>query len=180
MEIKYVDDYVDKVWEKFPSLTRKEIEYILKFGLRSFYTHNVYGGDVLLKSPYFTLYCGKFFRDNLIFYHYWRIKNKIKLRIKYKRAKKTFNGEYYFGLTDKEFENYKAQFKSRGRRRQRVKFDYIYAYKILEECMLDRGRKHFFVLYFPTDVGWTLYQKNYETRNIKYIYRRTKDGFEQI
>lgn len=53
MEIKYVDDYVDKVWEKFPSLTRKEIEYILKFGLRSFYTHNVYGGDVLLKSPLF-------------------------------------------------------------------------------------------------------------------------------
>lgn len=180
MEIKYIDDYIDKVHKKFPSLSRKEIETILLFGMRSFYTHNLYGGDVLLKSPYFTLYSGKFFKDNLIFYHYWRIKNKIKLRIKYYRAKTIFNGEYYFGLTDKEFENYKSQFKSRGRRRTKVKFDHIYAYKILEECMLDKAKKHFFSLSFNEDVGFTFYKQNYEIRNFRYLYRRTKDGFEQI
>lgn len=70
MNIRTVEYYYDKVQEKFPDVERWEIDKILKYGMRSFYTHNLYGGDVLLKSPYFTLYSGKMFGSNLVFYHY--------------------------------------------------------------------------------------------------------------
>ncbi len=181
MEIREIGDYYDKVQEKFPDINKKEIEKILNYGMRSFYMHNLYGADVLLKSRYFTLYSGKIFDSNLVFYKYWRLKNKIKLRIKYKRNKERYNGEYYFGMTDKEFENYNSQFSSRGRRRQKVKLEHVYAYKILEECILDRAKKHFFLIKYPEDMGFTWYRKEAETRNIQYIYKRnSKNQIESI
>lgn len=70
MDIKHIEDYYEKVHEKFPELSIKQIDRILKFGFRSFYTHNLYGGDTLNKSPYFTMYCGKLFGNNLLFYNY--------------------------------------------------------------------------------------------------------------
>ena len=63
MEIKYIEDYYDRVKEKYPELTEKQISKILTFGFRSFYMHNMYGGDVLSKSPYLTVYCGRAFAD---------------------------------------------------------------------------------------------------------------------
>ena len=94
MELKRVEDYYDQIKEKFPEITEKQIDKILKFGFRSFYTHTLYGGDVLSKSPYFTMYCGKMFGDNLMYYKYWLLKSRIKLRIKYKRNKTPYSGYY--------------------------------------------------------------------------------------
>ena len=59
MKFTKIDDYVDKVAEKFPTIPKKSIRRIIEFGSRSFYANTYYGGDILLKSPYFTLYCGK-------------------------------------------------------------------------------------------------------------------------
>ena len=118
MEIVNVEKYYDKIQERFPDLSKKQIDKIVKFGLRSYYNHNLYGGDVLNKSKYFTMYTGKLFGDNMLFYQYRMNKNKIKLRIKYKRNKTRYSGYYYFGLTDSEFENYRKQFNKTGRRRQ--------------------------------------------------------------
>ena len=82
MEIVNVEKYYDKIQERFPDLSKKQIDKIVKFGLRSYYNHNLYGGDVLNKSKYFTMYTGKLFGDNMLFYQYRMIKNKIKLSIK--------------------------------------------------------------------------------------------------
>ena len=176
MEIVGVEKYYDKIKERFPELTKKQIERIVKFGLRSYYNHNLYGGDVLNKSRYFTMYTGKLFSDNLLFYQYRLIKNKIKLRIKYKRSKTKYDGFYYFGLTEEEFVNYKKQFKKTGRRRKKVIFDNIYAYKIKEECFANHKYKHFFKLAYPADVGFVLKLYDYTTRNFEYIFKRNKDN----
>ena len=176
MEIVNVEKYYDKIQEKFPSLTKNQIERIVKFGLRSYYNHNLYGGDVLNKSPYFTMYTGKLFNDNILFYQYRLIKNRIKLRIKYKRSKVKYDGNYYFGLTEEEFENYKKQFKKTGRRRRKVTFDKIYAYKIKDECLMDHRYKHIFKLNYPADGGFILKLKNYTTRNFEYVFKRNKDN----
>lgn len=77
-------------------------------------------------------------------------------------------------MSDREFEEYKSQFNSKGRRRQKVVLKQMYAYKILEECMLDKGKKHFFELKYDVDLGFTFYKENFETRNIQYIYKRNK------
>ena len=176
MEITSVEKYYDKIKEKFPGLTTKQIDRIVKFGLRSYYKHNLYGGDVLNKSPYFTMYTGKLFGDNILFYQYWLIKNKIKLRIKYKRNKTKYNGYYYFGLTDSEFEEYKKQFKKTGRKRRKVTFENVYGFKIQDECLLNRRYKHIFKFAYPVDVGFTLKLSTYTTRNFEYIFKRNEDN----
>ena len=176
MEIVNVEKYYDKIQERFPDLSKKQIDKIVKFGLRSYYNHNLYGGDVLNKSKYFTMYTGKLFGDNMLFYQYRMIKNKIKLRIKYKRNKTRYSGYYYFGLTDSEFENYRKQFNKTGRRRQKVTFDKIYAFKIEEECTMQNKYKHIFRLSYPVDVGFVLKLNNYTTRNFEYIFKRNKDN----
>ena len=63
MKIKKINDYYDAVQEKFPDLDRKEIEKILKHGLRSFYMINLLGGDVLFKNKTYTMYVGALFND---------------------------------------------------------------------------------------------------------------------
>ena len=176
MEITNVEKYYAKIKEKFPGLSTKQIDRIVKFGFRSYYTHNLYGGDVLNKSPYFTMYTGKLFGNNILFYQYWLIKNRIKLRIKYKRNKTKYSGYYYFGLTDEEFEEYKKQFKKTGRKKRKVTFKNIYAFKIQEECLLNRKHKHIFKLAYPVDVGFTLKLNDYTTRNFEYIFKRNKDN----
>lgn len=176
MELATVEKYYPKIKERFPDLRMKQIERIVKFGLRSYYTINLYGGDVLLKSPYFTMYTGKMFKSNLVFYQYWKIKYKIKLRIKYRRSKQEYDGFYYFGLTDELYNEYKSLLKPTGRRRQKFTFKKVYLYKILDECLLDRRFKHIFKVAYPTDIGFRFFKEELHTKDFEYILRRNKDN----
>lgn len=172
MELKQLQDYYDQVKERFPDLEMWEIDKILKHGMRSFYMVNVYGADVLLKHKSFTMYFGKLFRNNLIFYKYWRLKHKIKLRIKWKRDKRRWDGYYYFGLTEEDYQSY---FKNKkGRIKKKVNIQKLYGYKIPEECFLDQKFKYFFK-FKHEDVGFTLYYDEYLTRNVEYIGYRDKN-----
>ena len=176
MELKRIEDYYDKVQEKFPELTREQIDKILKFGFRSFYTHTLYGGDVLSKSPYFTMYCGKVFSSNVVFYNYWLLKTRIKLRIKYKRTRTQYDGYYYFGLSEDDFQYYLSQKKKTGRRRQKFHFKRIKLFKIVDEVICDRQYKHIFKIPYPVDNGFTIWREDVITRDFEYIYKRNKDN----
>lgn len=175
MKFTKIDDYVDKVAEKFPTIPKKSIRKILEFGSRSFYANTYYGGDVLLKSPYFTLYCGRVFKDNLLFYSYWKLKFKIKYRILYARRKTQYDGYYYFGLSENEYEIYKKQLKSKTKRRQKITFDTIYIYKILDECILHRHHIHFFKIPVKTDGKFCIKLTDFTTRDFEYLGKRSGD-----
>ncbi len=176
MELTTCDKYYDAIIERWPELTRKQVDKIVKRGLFSLYMYNLYGGDVLIKHPKFTMYFGKLFKDGLIFYKYWQIKWKIKLRIQYKKAKTQYDGYYYFGLTDGEYEKYKSKIKSTGRRREKFTFDSLFLYKIPEESFLHKEYKHFFKIRFPEDCGFTMYKKKWVARDFEYIWKRNKDN----
>ena len=176
MKIKYIEDYYDKVKEKYPELTERQISRILTYGFQSFYLHTLYGGDILSKSPYLTVYCGKCFVDPSKFGWYRAIKKAIKLRVKYKRSKVSWDGYYYFGLTDEEFEYYKSQMKKSGRRRQKFHFKKITLYKLLDEALITKRYNHIFKIKYPLNVGFLHIREDVITRNFDYILRRNKDG----
>ena len=176
MELATCEKYYDKIKERFPELSYKQIDKIIKKGLRSFYLTNLYGGDVLLKHQSYAMYTGRLFLSNLTFHKYWRVKWKIKLRIKYKREKTKYDGYYYFGLTDERFQEFQSNFKSKGRRRVKVRFTNLMMYKILDECLLHTEYKHIFKIEYPEDCGFTMYKENYEARNFEYILKRNKDN----
>lgn len=183
MQLAYPEKYYEKVKEQFPDLTYREIDKIIKFGLRSFFINCGYGGDILLSSPNFRLYCGKLFKKPDIWNRYRVLKKSIKERIKYKRHKTKFDGYYYFGLSDEQFRQFKENFKptgmgqkSKGKRRLKVTFHHLKAYKILEECKAHNYR-HIFRLQFDIDVGFTFYKETYTTRYYQYILKR--DSFNK-
>lgn len=178
--IKYYTDYIDEVNEKFPSLSKHEIKQILNYGLKMFNTCHRNGLDTINITSYYTMYTGKLFNDDFTHYHYWRLKYKRKLRFLYRRQKTIYDGHYYFGMTEKEFEYYQSQKKNRGTRRQVFHYPYMFAYKIKEEAFADRGRKYFFIVDYPEDVGWMFYKENWTTRRARYFAYRDDNGNIQM
>lgn len=173
MELVTCEKYYDKVLEKFPELSRKQVDKIIKHGLSSLYMLNLYGGDVLLKHPKYTMYFGKLFNNRLTFLKYSVIKWKIKLRIKYKRNKTQYSGYYYFGLSDSLFDSLNFIY---SKKRRNIHFKNIKFYKILEECTVDHRFNHFFRVKYPEDCGFTMFKTDYTVKYAEYICKRNSKG----
>ena len=134
MDIINPEKYYTQVQERFPELSINQIDKIVKYGLRSFAGHNMIGGDVLLKAPYFTGYCGKLFLKSEIYRKYVLIKKSIKARIRYKRVKKYFDGRYYFGMMKKDYEKYYLPYKQKKNKAMALRN--IPLFKSYEECTI--------------------------------------------
>lgn len=171
MDIVYAEKYYKQVQERFPELSEKQIDKIIKYGLRSFFAHNKFGGDVLLKSNYYTAYAGRLFINMNFFACYYVLKMKIKLRIKYKRSKTVFNGKYYFGLKK---DKYDELFGKGKHKRKTVVFEKLPIYKVYEECLL---HKPDYIFEFDhKDIGFFKLKRNFRLSRYNLIARRNKNG----
>lgn len=176
MQLKYIEDYYAQVKERFPDLEDWEIDRILKHGMRSFFTLNAKGADVLIRSAHnaFTMFFGKLFSTKEKSVNYYYLKWRIKLRIKYSHATKVWDGNYYFGLTEEEYKKYIPQ--KKGRIKNKIVFNDILAYKIKEEAFLNTHDVYFYKLSVPEEKGYVIPLDNYETRNITLIAKRDNEG----
>ena len=128
MKFTTIDDYLDKVAERYSAIPKESLKKVIEYGLRSYYHINNMGGDVLLKSRYFTAYSGKFFPPEKIynFYIYRRLKMAVKYRMLYSRKGKKYDGYYYIGINNDLYQTYK---------KSNVLAN-VYDYKLLEELVL--------------------------------------------
>jgi hypothetical protein len=78
-------------------------------------------------------------------------------------------------MSNAEFEYYKSQMKSHGRRRQKFHFKNIYLFKVKNEVLLNKKNKHVFRIAYPLDCGFSIYKEDVVTRNFEYILRLNKD-----
>ena len=175
MEIKKVEDYYDKVKEKFPDLEMWEIEKILKHGFQSLFTLNNNGGDVIIRSSRgFLMYFGRLFNNKEKWMKYRILKWRIKLRMNYFNSKPIWDGNYYFGLTEEEYDSFIP--KKKGRYKNKITFPELKAYKIKEEAVLIQRNKYLFRLTGEKDRGVAFKEKDYSTRNIELIAIKDKNG----
>ena len=176
MQLRYIEDYYDKIKERFPDLETWEIEKILKHGMQSFFWVNSRGGDVIIKSPKnrFTMYFGKMFNNMDLRGKYYNIKWKIKLRILYLAKKPIWDGYYYFGLSEEEYQRLIPE--KSGRIKSKIEFEKIQAFKIKEEAFLFKPWKYIFRLKETEDQGLVFKAENYSTRNIDLIAIRDSTG----
>ena len=121
MAIKNMFDYIDIVHEKFPLVPESDIKKILSFGLKSIYLHNMYGADTIIQDKAknkYLFYIGKLTYDSLKHFYYYIKKMTIKIRILYNKRKIKWDGYYYFGLDEKQYNNYLSQQKGKGKKRK--------------------------------------------------------------
>lgn len=175
MEIRRIEDYYDKIKEKYPDLEVWEIEKILKHGFQSLYTLNKNGADVCIRDKSsFLIYFGRLFFNKDSWFRYSYLKNKIKLRINYLHKKPVWDGNYYFSLSEEEYEEWIP--KKSGRYKQKIEFPELHLFKIQEEAKLLFRNKYLFKLTGEEDQGLAITKKNYSTRNIELIAIREKNG----
>ena len=87
-----IDDYIDKVAKRFPSISREDIKRVLELGFTKFHSLTKSGADILIKHHRYTAYCGKSFIDDSKRAVYNYSKRSRKLRLEYNYALTDFDG----------------------------------------------------------------------------------------
>jgi len=175
MDKVYAEKYYAQVQERYPDLSIKQIDNIIKHGLRTFHFVNAYGGDVLIKSNYFTAYVGKLFRRMDIFYKYRNIKWRIRLRLRYKWKRTIFNGKYYFGMSKEQYDKIFSKKNKSGRKKTTAYFDKVTIYKVYEEALLGLP-DYIFEVDHEVDGKFSINYEKKTLRNIRLIAKKNKDG----
>lgn len=93
----------------------------------------------------------------------------------YVHDEREFEGKYYFGVDDEQFEKISKN-PWWGKVFHKVTFENIKLYKIKEEAFLKRDYTHFFILYYPVDVGFTFTEKKLTTLRYEYFAKRDENG----
>lgn len=167
MKIKTVKDYVDQVHQKFPELQKEEINKILLYGFKMFYSVNRFGGDVMIsdkRNNKFLMYTGKLFTRFDLYYKYSLIKYSIKYRILDRRKKNEWDGFYYFGMTDEMYRFYESQ------EDESIKiFENIMLYRLLDEVKMHNQYKYYFKVKYFEYKGYKFFLENYETSDVQQL-----------
>ena len=182
MDIKYIKDYYEQVYERFPEVSPQDIRRILNYGWKSLYLHNSYGGDTVLSQGKFWCYIGYITKNSLKHFSYYIKKLALKFRVLYKKYRIQDNGYYYFGLNDKAYEEqYGSLIKKKGRKKKKFTFKNIVLYKIYDECIIKNyGATHFFRVPFPDFVGYTRYKEEFNTDAVELIMVRPVPKFKDV
>lgn len=128
MKITNVNDYVEKVHEKFPELSENEIRRILIYGWKMIIKYVSSKNDILIQSKEIFCFIGRIPKDSLkafeIYYH--KLANRISFM--FQRTKSEWDGYYYFSRSENQYIDYLKQ-----KRRKNKIFKNVFLYKLLEE-----------------------------------------------
>lgn len=177
--IKELDDYLDIIAEKYPHIPQKELKQVLEHGFNSFLLLNKNQADVQISDWRYWAYCGRRYKNHKARLFYNSLKARRKYRLLYKYANEKYDGSYYFGLTDEEWDTYKDKIFSKHRKK--VEFNNVILYKIKEECFLFKPNKYFIKTHYPIDMGWFFKKDKLISTDFEYFaYRDEKNKIINI
>lgn len=163
--VKEVRHYVDQVQEKFPFLSKAEINRIITFGLKRYTWVNRMHGDVLFKNMTdepMVAHCGYLGPDTFKHYLRWVTKWRMKERILYKLKRTPWDGYYYIGVNA---EQHKELLKGR-----KIKhFRNIYLTKIKKELYHNKLVEHIWRVPWIEDCGWKFFVEKLDSDKAEYI-----------
>lgn len=181
MQIKTLKDYYEQLYKMFPDVPKEDIKKICSYGWKCLYLYNSAGADTIIKDNNFWCYIGYLKQDSLKYFKYYIKKLATKLRLLYKRKKVTWNGKYYFALTEQQYQYYLSQQNSRGRKRKNFNFKGIMLYQLLDECKIcEHEKKYIFEIPYISDIGFKVYIENITTDKAKLIITRDPLKFKDI
>lgn len=155
MKITTVNDYVDKIQEKFPELPTDEIKKILVYGWKQVIQYKSAGNDISITSPKLFFFIGNIPRNPLKRFKYYYKQLAKRIQYMFKRTNSKWDGYYYFTRSEKQYQEYLNQ----NKKKYKV-FKDVFLYKLLEEVKvaepsqpyifrLDEDRTSWYKKYYP-------------------------------
>lgn len=167
--IKYVDDYIDQLQEKYPNVLRSDIKKIVNFGFRLMFRLVRRGLDIQIQNKDLWFYIGDLTYNNVKHYHYY--KRKLLLKIQYIfEQKHKWDGYYYVAVPDEYYEKL-----SKINPIKTIKLKKVTIFKCLDAAKVYYdSMKHFIRFKAITNLGYQYYRENITIRQAKLIYSREK------
>lgn len=164
--IRTVNDYIERVQKQYPYFTNNDIKKILNFGLYMYFYAIRQHCDVVMNKDILrdsiTTTTGLIPANFEKFWYRWHTKWRMKERLIYKLQGKTWDGYYYFGLTEDE----NKAFVKQGRRKT-LKNKYLT--KIKNEYHHCRTIKHIWRIPWPKDSGWRFWLDSFTSNRYEYV-----------
>lgn len=160
-----VQDYLQKLKEEFPDISIKDIKRSVEYGFRMLYYYNLRGCDTLITSQKYNywFYCGELKSDSLKFFNYYKRMLRRRLRVLYQKCVKSWDGYYYIGLTDSEYEKLNQK---RGRKRKNFSFNNKVILKVYDEAKIFYSWSKYIIRFkYPVDLGYTYFKSELKCTN---------------
>ena len=168
MKITKVDDYIDAVHELHPDLTKEEIKRILVYGWKMILQYVSFGNDVQILSSKIFFFIGKIPSSALAVFNNYCYKLAKRIQYMFRRTKAKWDGYYYFGITENQYQEYLRQ----GRKKVKT-FKNIKLYKLLEECKISEHSKPYIFRLNEDKTAWfSKFYKEIKTKNAELIIQR--------
>ena len=181
MKLTTIKDYYQQLYDKFPGVPKQDIRRILNYGWKQLYLCNSYGGDTFIRDRELWCYIGRLTNDPLKHFEYYIHRLVTRIRVLYRRRKIKWDGYYYFGLNEEQYNNYLSQQRGRGRKRKWFNFGTVMLYKILDECKInEHNKEYFFRVPYIVDLGYKTLENDYVTDKAEYLFYRKNEGFKSL
>lgn len=154
-------DYLSKVYDEFKDVDESSIRMIVRHGLSRIGIYKTNGLDVFLYNNKEKLYyyMGDMLNKDASNGGIKDAKQRKKLRLIYRISRNKYDGYQYFGLTEEEYKQWLIN----------PVLDKVVLYRILKECQIHRGWKHFFKLKIDECTYWRRTYENFDTTNAEKI-----------
>ena len=167
--IKYVDDYIDRLQEKYPNVLRSDIKKIVNFGFRLMFRLVRRGLDVQIQNKDLWFYIGELTNDSVRHYHYYKRKLLLKIRYIFEQKHK-WDGYYYTAVPE---EYYKKLTKKTPIRT--IHLTNATMFKCLDAAKVYYNNMKHFIRFKPiVDLGYSYYKENVTLKQVKLVYSRDK------
>lgn len=182
--VKTLKDYLPTMHEKFPELVPSDIDYMLKQAWKNIPKFTFRRADILVSYSKENLWMliGYLRRNPVAHLEYYTRKYALKCRTFYILRRTKWDGYYYFGVTQKELEEFKSTLGKRGIRKNKIyTFKSKVLYRVFEEANY-RGRNYFAILRItpPTYLGYSYYKSELKCKTPEIVLERPPLKFKDI
>lgn len=165
-----ITTYLPELQKQFPLVPLKDIKRIVEYGWRMLYYYNLRGCDTLISSTKYGywFYCGELTKNPIKHFNYYRRMLRRKLRVLYYKKTQEWNGYYYIGLTDSEYELLQKALNKKGRKKKTFTFYNKTALKILDEAKVFYSWSKYIIRFkYITDLGYSFFKQELLCKDVE-------------
>ena len=164
-----INDVIDKVYDKFPDLDKKEVKNLIVHGFRRMHAAIKFGCGITINTTKYLncyLYIGQLYANAIKQVKDYSFRRDQKLRKIEQWKREEFDGYYYIGLTPKVI---KEWINLNIVSRTLLKFRKVLARKVMEELFYKNPDMYIFRINVKKFKGWMFWIEELNFRNVKYM-----------